>query len=170
MNETGLLKHHLLWGLALGTAVVLAIQVLTWLGLGLSSWTWILPWVLVVVLAMLAGRSLTRRLGSRPRFLQALLLLVVMIFVSRLMYQTYMFVYINFVDPTWVDTVAEVWSGRLADSGASAEEIDNRIEGFRKQWQTGFVFTIGIVAYSLPQIVLGLLAMLLGAVQPWKKG
>ena len=35
-----------------------------------------------------------------------------MILVGRVMYQTYMFLYINFVDPTWVDTVAEVWSGR----------------------------------------------------------
>jgi len=49
---------------------------------------------------------------SRPGFLKALVLLLVMILVGRVMYQTYMFLYINFVDPTWVDTVAEVWSGR----------------------------------------------------------
>ena len=85
-------------------------------------------------------------------------------------YQTYMFVYINFVDPTWVDTVAEVWSAQLEESGATAEQIDKRITNFRKQWETGFVFTLGLIAYALPEIVLGLLAMVLGVVQPWKKG
>ena len=169
MKKPGLLQHHLYWGLGLGAAVVLAIQVLTWLGLGLSNWTWILPWVLIVVFAVLAGKSLARRLGTRPRFLQAVLLLLVMILIARIMYQTYMFVYINFVDPTWVDTVAEVWSGQLEESGASAEEIGRQITRFRKQWETSWVFTVGLVAYALPQVVLGTLAMLVGVVQPWKK-
>jgi len=92
-----------------------------------------------------------------------------MVFAARVMYQTYMFVYINFIDPTWVDTVAEVWAGQLEDSGASAEEIDRRVASFRKQWQTGFVFTLGLVAYTLPQVILGLLAMVVGVVQPWRK-
>ena len=169
MKKTGVLQHHLYWGLGLGAAVVLTIQVLTWLGLGLSYWTWILPWALVVVFSVLAGRALERRLGKRPKFLQAVLLLLVMIFVARIMYQTYMFVYINFVDPTWVDSVAEVWSGQLEESGASAEEIDRQIMRFRKQWETSWVFSVGLVAYALPQVVLGVLAMILGVVQPWKK-
>ena len=170
MKKPGLLRHHLYWGLGLGAAVVLTIQVLTWLGLGLSNLTWILTWVLVVVFAVLAGRSLARRLEARPRFLQAFLLLVVMLFVARVMYQTYMFFYIHFVDPTWVDTVAEVWSAQLAESGATSEEIDKRITAFRRQWETGYVFTLGIIAYALPQVVLGLLAMILAVVQPWRKG
>lgn len=169
MNKAALLKHHLFWGLGLGAAVVVTIQGLTWAGLGLSNLTWILPWALVVVFALLAGRSLGRRLGARPRFLQALLLLVVMILVGRVMYQTYMWIYINYVDPTWVNTVAEVWSGQLEESGAGAEEIDKRITNFRRQWETRFVFTFGLVAYALPELVLGTLAMVLGVVQPWKK-
>jgi magnesium-transporting ATPase (P-type) len=161
--------HHLSWGLGLGAAVVLCIQILTWVGLGLSHLTWILTWVLVMVFAVLAGRSLGRRLNKRPRFWQALLLLVVMILVGRVVYQTYMFVYINFVDPTWVDTVAEVWSAQLEEAGSSAEEITENIANFRQLWQTGNVFTLGIVAHVLPQFVLGLLAMTLFVIQPWKK-
>ena len=42
----GLLEHDLLWGLRLGAAVVLCIQVLTWVGLGLTFWTWTLTYVL----------------------------------------------------------------------------------------------------------------------------
>ena len=71
MNGPGLLRHPLYWGLGLGAAVVLTIQILTWLGLGLSNLTWILQWSLVVVFAVLAGKSLARRLGARPRLLQA---------------------------------------------------------------------------------------------------
>ena len=161
--------HHLSWGLGLGAAVVLCIQILTWLGLGLSYLTWVVPWLLVAVFAVLAGKSLDRRLGERPRFLQALLLLVVMILVGRVLYQTYMFIYINFVDPTWVDTVAEVWRAQLDEAGSSAEQIDQSIASFRKQWETRYVFTLGIVGYTLPQLVVGLLAMILGVLQPWKK-
>jgi hypothetical protein len=169
VKKSSLLQHHLYWGLALGAAVVITIQVLTWLGLGLSNWTWILPWVLVVVFALLAGKSLAKSLGTRPGFLKALVLILVMILVGRIMYQTYMFLYINFVDPTWVDTVADVWSAQLEESGATAEQIEKKITKFRKQWETGFVFTLGLIAYALPEVVLGLLAMVLGVVQPWKK-
>jgi len=169
MNKPSSLRHHLYWGLGLGAATVLTIQILTWIGLGLSNLTWALTWTLVVVFAVLAGKSLQRRLGTRPRFLQALVLLVVMLLVSRVIYQTYMFFYINYVDPTWVDTVAEVWSTQLADSGAGAEEIAKKIAGFRQQWETSFVFTLGLVAYAIPEFVLGLLAMVIGVIQPWKK-
>jgi len=169
MNGPSLLQHHLYWGLGLGAAVAASIQVLTWLGLGLSNLTVALPWLLVVVFAVLAGKSLTKRLEGRPRFLQAVPLLVVMILVGRVVYQTYMFLYINFVDPNWVDMVAEFWSAQLEDSGASAEQIDERIAGFRRQWETGFIFSLGIIAYTLPQFVLGLVAMVLTAVQPWKE-
>ena len=43
-----MLRHHLLWGLGLGVSVVLCIQVLTWIGLGLTHWTWFSTYVLVV--------------------------------------------------------------------------------------------------------------------------
>lgn len=169
MKTPSLLQHHLYWGLGLGAATVATIQILTWLGLGLSNWTWALTWALVVVFAVLAGKSLERRFGARPRFLQALGLLVVMLLLGRLIYQTYMFLYINYVDPNWVDTVAEVWSAQLADSGTGAEEIAQRIAAFRRQWETGFVFTLGLIAYALPEFVLGLLAMIVAVVQPWRK-
>lgn len=37
VKKSNLLRHHLYWGLARGAAVVMTIQVLTWLGLGLSN-------------------------------------------------------------------------------------------------------------------------------------
>ena len=165
----GLLKHHILWGLGLGAAAVASTQILTWMGLGLSNLTWISTYTLIVVFAVLAGRSLRGRLDRRPGFLQAVLMLLVMLLVSRLMYQTYMFLYINFVDPDWVDTVADVWSGQLRESGSTEEAIEKSISRFRRQWETKFVFTLGIIAYALPEFVLGLVALVVSAVQPWKK-
>ena len=165
----GLLKHHLFWGIGLGAAVVACIQVLTWLGLGMSHLTWFLTYVLVVVFAVLGARSLRQRLGSRPRFLQAVLLIAVMILVSRFIYQTYMFFYINYVDPTWVDTVAAVWAAQLEKAGTSPERIASQIDGFRRQWQTSNIFTLGIVSYGVAQFILALLAVVVAVVQPWKK-
>ncbi len=161
-------KHHLVWGLGLGAAVVLCIQVLTWLGLGLSHWTWISTYALVVVFAFLGARSFADRLGERPGFLGTVLLIAVMILVSRVIYQTYMYLYINFVDPTWLDTVADVWSAQLAEAGASEEEIGQNIATFRRQWETGYVFTLGIVSYGIAQFILGLVTAVVGVVQPWK--
>lgn len=162
-------KHDLLWGVWLGLAIVAAIQILTWVGLGLSNLTWISTWVLVAIFAVLGAKSLARRQGDRPKFLRVATMLVVMLLVSSLIYQTYMWVYINYIDPTWVDTVAEVWAAQLEEGGASADEIEKNITRFRKQWETKFVFTTGIVAYSLPPFLLGLLSATLLVVQPWKK-
>lgn len=165
----GLLKHHLAWGAALGATVVLSIQVLTWVGLGLSHVTWILTYAWVVLFAIAAGRSLGRRVGRRPRFLQAALLLLVMILVSRVIYQAYMFVYINYVDPAWVETVARVWTEQLEQAGASPEQIERNIAGFRMQWETRYIFTLGIISYGIAQFVLGLVALGLVVVQPWRR-
>ena len=162
-------KHHLGWGAGLGVAVVLCIQILTWLGFGLSHVTWILTYVLVVVFAYLGARSFRRRLAARPGFLQTTLLIAVMILVSRVIYQTYMYFYINFVDPTWVDTVAEVWSSQLAADGVAADEIERNISFFRRQWETGYIFTLGIISYGIAQFILGLVTAVVGVVQPWKR-
>ena len=164
-----LMQHHLLWGVGLGAAVVACIQILTWAGLGLSHLTWISTYLMVVLFAILAGRSLGRRLGERPRLLQAIVLMAVMILVSRVIYQTYMFVYINFVDPTWVDTVAEVWSAQLRDAGTADEQIDRQISHFRGQWETGYIFTLGIISYGIAQFILGLVAVVISAVRPWRR-
>jgi len=168
-DSEGIVKHRLLWGVYLGLAVVASTQLLTWMGLGLSHLTWISSWALTAVFAVLAARSFGRRLGERPGFPRVAGLLLVMILVGSLIYQTYMYLYINFVDPTWVDTVAEVWSAQLAEAGVSAEEIETGITRFRARWETPYVFTLGLVGYSLPPFLLGLVAATLVVVQPWKK-
>ena len=162
-------KHHVGWGAGLGAAGVVLIQVLTWLGLGLSHLTWILTFVLVAVFAVVAARSLGRRLGARPTLWQTVVLLAVMTVVMAVIGQLYMFVYINWVDPTWVDTVAEVWSAQMTESGAAPDEIDRNIDMFRRNWRTANVFTLGLVAFALRNFVVGLLVAVVAVVQPWKR-
>jgi hypothetical protein len=162
-QNRGLFKHHLLWGLWLGLASVACIQILTWVGLGLSNWTWILPWAAVAVFAALATRSLCARRGTRPGFLRIALMVALMVLTANLINQIYMFVYINFVDPSWVDTVADVWAEQLRDAGTSEEGIAERIARFRRQWETRYVFTLGLISYSLPPFLLGVVAGLLTA-------
>ena len=169
MRWQALLKHGLVWGLLLGFAISAGIQVLTWLGLGLTYWTWIATYLAVVVFAALSGRSLMARWQARLNLRQAAVLVVVMILVAKVIYQTYMFIYINFVDPAWVEMVAEVWEAQLRESGVPDGTIATYIADFRNQWETSYVFTLGLVSHTLPQFILGFVTMVLAAVQPWKK-
>ncbi len=169
-NRTrGLLKHDLLWGVGLGAAAVASTQILTWVGLGLTHWTWISINVLVVVFAVLGGRSLRRRLAAAPSLAQAALLIGLMILVSKVIYQAYMFVYINVVDPTWVDMVAEVSDAQLRAAGTSEERIASNIADFRNQWRTGYIFSLGIVRYELAHLILGFGTITVSAVRPWRR-
>jgi hypothetical protein len=169
MKWRELSKHGLVWGLLLGFAISASIQVLTWLGLGLTYWTWLATYLAVVVLVALSGRSLTARWQARPNLKQAAVLVVVMILVAKVIYQIYMFTYINFVDSNWVEMVAEVWQAQMQESGVSDENIAAYIADFRRQWETSYVFTLGLVSHTLPQFVLGFVSIVVAVVQPWKK-
>ncbi len=151
-------RHPLLWGAGLGAAAVACIQILTWVGLGLTFWTYTSTFLMVLVFSILAARSLRIDLGSQPRLWQVAWMVLVMVLVCRVIYQSYMFVYINYVDPTWVETVAESWSADLRAAGKSEDEILARISDFRNQWRTSYVFSTGIVRYSAAPFILGLLA------------
>lgn len=161
-------QHDVLWGLVLGVAVSVGVQILTWMGLGLTYWTWVVTYLLVALFAVLAARSLLRRNGSLGLPRTAILVLV-LVLVSKLIFQIYMFLYIHAVDPGWVDRVAEVWAPQLRESGASEAEIERQISAFRRNWSTPYIFTLGVIAYALPQAVIGFVAAALGAVWPGRR-
>ena len=169
MESRKLWKHDLAWGLGLGAAVAASIQILTWLGLGLTHWTWISGWALAAVFGGLAARSLGRRIGERPRLGRAALLVLLMILAARVVEQLYMWIYIQFVEPGWVDRVAEVWTAQLREAGTPEERIARSIADFRNQWRTPYVFTLGIVRYSLPPYIVALLAATVAVVRPWRR-
>jgi hypothetical protein len=80
-----------------------------------------------------------------------------MILISRLIFQTYMFIYTRYIDPSWVDQVAEVWTISLQESNTAVEKIDQQISDFRKSYETIPLFTSTLISYIVPQFILGLL-------------
>lgn len=79
---------------------------------------------------------------------------------GRYVFQSYMFVYINYIDPQWVDTVAERWTQMLKDADISDEQISKRITIFRKAWEPLSMFTTELILYGIPQFVLGMIVSL----------
>jgi hypothetical protein len=163
-----IVKGGLFWGLLLGLSEVACIQVLTWAGLGLSHLTWILTYVLVVILAITAGLAVEKGSAQRLGILNAAVLVLVMVLVSRVIYQTYMFVYINYLDPGWVETVATVWREQLRQGGANEETIAANISQFRREWETVHIFTYGIINYGIAHYILALFSVVVVVCRPWR--
>ena len=78
-----------------------------------------------------------------------------------------MFIYTQYVDPEWVNTTAETWSQMLADAGVGQEQIEKRIQTFRKSYEVLPMFTVEIVYLAIPQFILGILTSLFFV--KWKK-
>ncbi len=154
-------KTSLKWGIVLGLAIVVGTQVLTWLGLGLSIWFPVVTYLSVIVFVASGLRDLKIRQAGKLTFLNAGLAVLIIILISRLIFQIYMFVYINYVDPNWVNTVAESWTQRMQDADIPADRIEQRISSFRNAWRPVNVFTVELLMYAIPQIVLGWMVSLL---------
>ncbi len=150
-------KMIIKWGLLLGVAVALGTQILTWAGLGLTNWFLILTYVLVVAFSVLSLIELKNRRETTFNFLNAALTIAAIILISRLVFQTYMFVYTRYIEPTWVDTVAETWIATLQASDVDANGIEQQISSFRKSYETLPMFTSSLILYAIPQFVLGLI-------------
>lgn len=169
-NVHRVIKVGFYWSLALGIAVAFAIQLLTWMGLGLSPLTWVSTYILVILFAVLSGAALGRAIGARPGLVSAGAMIAILILASRIIFQIYMLFYITYIDPSWVDATASFWQDQLRDAGQSDGAIKRTIEDFRMQWTTDYMFTIGIIRYGAPQFILGLIAIVLTAVRPWRRG
>ncbi len=156
------------WGLFLGLSLVVSTQLLTWLGLGTSSLFLIQFYVLAAIFLFLGLRVLEQQQDEPLRFLPALRSVIVMVLVSRLIFQLYMFAYTNYIDPHWVDNVAESMVQSLqADGQFTTEDIEKRINSFRHAYETVPMFTTALVGFGIPQIVIGTLE---AAYLSWKSG
>jgi hypothetical protein len=68
-----------------------------------------------------------------------------------------MFIYTQYIDPDWVNTVAESWTKTLQEANTPAEKIDKQINAFRKSYEPLSMFTIQLINYGLPQFVIGVI-------------
>lgn len=150
------LKTIIKWGLIFGASLAIGTQILTWLGLGLTNWFVLLTYVLVIVFSILGLIDLKKWNGTKMNFMNAALLIFGIVIVSRLFFQTYMFIYTRYIDPSWVETVAKTWTISLQESQVDPNIIKQQIEGFRKSYETLPMFTSFLILYAIPQFVLGL--------------
>ncbi len=155
-----LAKTSIKWGVLLGIGLALGSQILTWLGLGVSNWFVVLTYLLVIVFVALGLGNLKRLDDGKLTLGKAALSVVIIILISRVIFQLYMFVYINYIDPNWVNDVAETWTTMMQEAEISDEQIDQRIKSFRQAWKPLPMFTFEVVVYAIPQIVLGLITSL----------
>lgn len=151
-----LLKISLKWGLYLGLSTSIGTQILTWLGLGLTNWFVLLTFVLVTLFIALGLKELKTSHEGQLRFIHALSAIIIIVLISRYIFQGYMYIYINYIDPEWVNTVADSWSRTMLDSGMNSTAVGQRIMAFRSAWEPLNIFTIEVVKYGIAQVVIGM--------------
>ena len=160
-----MIKRGLKWGMILGISLIVGTQILTWLGLGTSPWYIVMTYLLVIIAAFLSTRDQKDANIEGFNHLRSFLNVLIVIVVSRYFFQTYMFLYINFIDPTWIETVSENWSKMLQERNISEEQIVNQISRFKKAYQPLNMFTTEIVFKGVSQFVLG---CLISSVYLWR--
>ena len=153
-------KISLKYGLILGVTVSLATQILTWLGLGLTNWFVVVSVILTMAFIAFAAQKIQVIKCGQLTFINALGLVIIMVLVARLIFQVYMFIYTRYVDPLWVDSVAESWALTLQESGSTAEQVESQIQNFRKAYEPLPMFTVALVMYAIPQFFWGLITVL----------
>lgn len=160
LQKAMVLNTSLKWGIILGLAVALGTQILTWLGLGLTNWFVGLTYLLVVVVIILSSRELKKAHNGKLSFGNAALAVLIIVLIGRVLFQSYMFIYTRYIEPEWVNQVAEVWTQMMQEQGDGIEKINQQIAAFRKGYETGPMFTLELIKYAIPQLVLGLITSL----------
>ena len=165
-----MIQSSLKWGLLLGFLTSLGTQILTWVGLGLTNWFVILTYILVIALIGWMVKSWKGTFNPRPGFMNVLMGVLTVVIIARLIFQAYMYVYIVYVDPSWVDDVAVTWAESLRQSGADESTVDSMISSFRRAWEPMNIFTIELVKFGIPQFILGGIVAALVWFLPFKRG
>ncbi len=153
-------KTALKWGAYLGITQVIGTQILTWLGQGTSNWFPIMMTVLVILFITMMLKGIKSSEGGKLTFLKALVPIIIAIVAAFYIFQLYMFIYVNYIDPQWIDNTAVSWSQTMADNGVDQADIDKRIDIFRNSYKPLSMFTIQIINYGVPQMILGIIVSL----------
>ncbi|MBT8220087.1 MAG: DUF4199 domain-containing protein, partial [Bacteroidia bacterium] len=110
------LNTNIKWGIYLGLAVSAATQILTCMGLGLTNWFVFATYALVILCLILIFRILKKQNQGKLKFSTAIISTIIIVLVGRIIFQGYMWAYTNFVEPNWVNDVAEIWTNMLEES------------------------------------------------------
>ncbi len=147
-------------GILLGLSISFGTQCLTWFGLGLTNWFVFLTYILLISFIVYAQRKHWLESETSISIIQALITIIIIVIISRYVFQLYMYIYITFADPNWVNTVVEYWTKTLRESNTSQEKINTLIEDFKNSYQPLQMFTRQIVKFGFGQIIIGIIASL----------
>ncbi|MEM9544741.1 MAG: DUF4199 family protein [Bacteroidota bacterium] len=154
------MKEDILTGILLGVVISMGTQILTFLGLGLSNNFVLLTYVCVFIFILVAQRKHWHKTKDKIPFCKALLTVIVIIIISRYIFQTYMYIYVTFINTNWIQEVSEYWTQLLQESNTPQEAIGRQIQNFKRAYLPARMFTIEILRYGFSQIVLGFMASL----------
>lgn len=144
-----LLRYGLFYGVILGLLRVANVQSLTWLGLGLTSWVFVVDKILMVGVVIWAHHIYKRHDEVGLSFKDAFVMGVIIVLVAVLINQAYMYLYITLIEPGWVDKVADMRRQLLIENEIDPARIDERVAAFRNAYTPTRMFTRGIVVPSL---------------------
>lgn len=147
-------QHSVRCGAALGAAMVVSVQVLTWLGLGLTGWVFGLNMVLLITTVSVAHRSYRRRSDHGMTFLEGVGIAAVMILLALLINQVYMLVYLTYIEPGWLDRVVEIRRELLMAGGNTADQIAPRLAAVRAGFTPLRMMTTGVIVPGLWQLLI----------------
>lgn len=133
---------------------------LTWAGLGTSNWFLVLMNILVIVFIAVMLKGIKSVEGGKLSFFKALIPIIVAVVVTFYIFQLYMFIYVKYIDPQWLENTASAWSQTMADNGVDQVDIDKRIDFFKNSYKPLSMFTIQVLNYGIPQIVVGVIVSL----------
>lgn len=147
-------QHSVRYGATLGAAMVVSVQVLTWLGLGLTGWVFGLNLVLLITMVSLAHRSYRRSSDHGMTFLEGAGIAAAMILVALLINQVYMVLYMTYIEPGWVDRVVEIRRELLIAGGNTADQIAPRLADVRASFTPLRMMTSGVIVPGLWQLLI----------------
>ena len=155
------MKTSIKYGFYLGLCLVVGTQILTWLGQGSTNWFVLLTYLFVIGFSFVILRKVRSENDGKLRLLNIFVTIFTMVIISRIIFQIYMFIYTHYIDPGWIETVAGTWTNTMQESDLSEEIVEQRISGFRKAYEPIPMFTVELIKYAVPQIILGLLVSLI---------
>ena len=150
-----MLRISIKWGVILGLSIVVGTQILTWLGYGLTNWFVAITYLAVIITVLYGSRNLRNTLREDFTMIKAMLAVLIMVIISRYIFQTYMFIYINYIEPDWIEKVSEIWTEMLQEKNVAAEQIQQKISTFHRAYEPLNMFTVEIIYIGLSQIILG---------------
>jgi hypothetical protein len=146
------LKSSLYWGVILGVVLIIYSLLLYFVDLSLEKWVQWVSYIIMIggiVLATINYRN--TELGGAISYGQALGFSTMVILFASLLSAIYTFVFMQFIDPGFVEKILQMTEQQLIDKGMSTEQIDMTVEmqrKFMKPWLISLISIPGTVFFG----------------------